>query len=142
MADDTSAIPVDMFCQTAVYPRKTVSSLYASLKYEDKGLTKKCRMVRAAIITAFTGYIHREKIKYQSHNIWLALLMYYAPTSAQLHVYMYTKYIIEKLPHYAQKVHRSMQHQSMYNLTHNQCLCYMYLSANATSAVHKRICNA
>ena len=39
-------------------------------------------------------------------------------------------------------MHRYMQHQTMYNLTHNQCLSYMYLSANATSAVHKRICNA
>ena len=65
----------------------------------------------------------------------------FAPTRAQLHVYVY-KVHHEKLPHYAQKVHRYMQHQTMYNLTHNQCLSYMYLSANATSAVHKGICNA
>ena len=58
------------------------------------------------------------------------------------YMYMYTKYIIEKLSHYAQKVHRYMQHQTMYNLTHNRCLSYMYSSANATSAVHERICNA
>ena len=34
-----------------------------------------------------------------------------------------------------------MQHQTMENLTHNHCLSYMYmyLRANATSAVHKHI---
>ena len=39
MEGETSAIPMDMSCQMAVCPQKTVSSLYASLKYmyEDKG---------------------------------------------------------------------------------------------------------
>ena len=37
IAGDTSAVPVDISCKTAVYPRKNVSSPYASLKYEDKG---------------------------------------------------------------------------------------------------------
>ena len=32
---------------------------------------------------------YNEEIKYQSHNVWLALLLYYGPINAQLHVYVY-----------------------------------------------------
>ena len=114
----------------------------AFYKYEDKGWTEECRTVRAEIITAFTGYIHHRItsqkayiVKKQNTKVITSGWPYCCIThqSVQSYMYMYTKYIIEKLPHYAQKVHHYMQHQTMYNLTHNQCLSYMYLSANATS---------